>query len=165
MECYGHFGKVKSKNCADCEFEASCRYYTGLPKDISRSGYESMDAGNFNADSHSDALHLEKGLPNTRLTMQDLADFAHFLIELDDITLGMVIEVVRGARSISELAKSAGLSRWCVHRRVLTTISRVPELTELFATLMPRLSAARRRFLLGSNSYHRRTNFKEKPKK
>lgn len=158
MECYGHYGSTENKNCGECEFAESCRYYTTAPTDLARSGDVSLDSGSYNRDSHEDVQKLQTGLSKTTLAMQDIADFVRFLAELDDFTLGIVTEVVKGARSIAELAEVAGLSRWYVHKKVLTAISRVPELAELFVPLMPRLSAARRRFLLGGKSHRRGSN-------
>jgi hypothetical protein len=157
MDCYGHYdAKNKKVDCGSCEFEASCRYYTNLPADQgTKSNTVSMDAGSFNRDGHSLMCHQNPGLPNVRLTLKDLADFARFLLGLDDISLGMIVEVLRGSRDISELAAARGVSRQCVHHKIVNIISRVPELTVLFVPLMPKLTTARRRFLFGKEKNHK----------
>ena len=158
MDCYGHYGAKKARtNCANCEFGESCQYYTNSPLDPGKkSNIISLDAGSFNQEGYEGMDHSEPGLPDVRLTLHDLAEFARFLLELDDFSLGMVAEVVRGSRSVSELAKAAGVSRQYVHCRLLGVVSRVPALAKLFAPVMPKLTAARRRFLFGTEKSSKR---------
>ena len=158
MKCYGHYGdKTKHASCTGCEFLESCKYYSGTPEKAGVLHRErSLEGGSFNKDWHEAMLLAQPGLPDTRISMRDLAEFARFLLALDDYSLGIVAEVIRGSASISELAKCAGTSRQNAHVKVTALISRVPELAKVFAPLMPKLTAARRHFLFGGGSYTRK---------
>lgn len=159
MECYGHYGETDASDCADCEFLESCKYYTGAAENAGTKRHTfSLDARTLPLRGYwcKGIVRSEPGLPDTYVTLRDLAGFAQFLFSLDDYALGVLGEVIRGAASISDLANAAGVSKQCVHRKVTDVISRVPELTELFVPLMPKLTAARRQFLLGGGKYPRK---------
>lgn len=163
MKCYGHYGdKTKHANCADCEFLESCKYYSGCAENAGVLHRESsLEGRSFNKDWHEDQLVAQTGLPNTHISLCDLAEFARFLLSLDDYSLGIVAEVIRGSASISELAKCAGTTRQNVHTKVTALISRVPELAKVFVPLMPKLTAARRHFLFSGGSYTRKRGKKD----
>ena len=159
MKCYGHYGDKKRAggDCADCEFLESCKYYAGTSENAGVKHRErSLEGRSFNKDWHEAMLLAQPGLPDTHISMRELAEFARFLLSLDDYSLGIVAEVIRGSASISELAKCAGTTRQNAHTKVTTLISRVPELAKVFAPLMPKLTAARRHFLFSGGSYTRK---------
>ena len=147
MSCYGHFGSRKQV-CITCEYSASCQYYSCSPDPDSRSGCASLDAG-YTKGWHHDAVQTEvRGLPGILIPLRDLAEFAKYLLGLDEASLGLLQTVIRGeAHTVSEIAVAAGLTRQGAHRRVLDVIARTPELVRVFLPLMPKLSKSRRRFL------------------
>ena len=146
MKCYGNFG-AKKQLCVTCEYSASCQYYSCSPDPDSRSGYASLDAG-YTRGWHHNAASVSGGLPDVLVPLRDLADFAKYLLGLDEVALGLLQSVVSGeAHSISEIASASGLTRQGAHRRVLDVIARTPELVRVFMPLMPKLSKSRRRFL------------------
>jgi transposase-like protein len=95
-------------------------------------------------------------LPGSNITLRDLAAFARYLLALDDYSLSLVQDVLSGKATINEIAQERGVSRQYAHRRVLQSIVSHPELSVLYMTLMPKLTAARRR--------HLRDNARSKPK-
>jgi hypothetical protein len=83
----------------------------------------------------------------TTVTLKELAEFAKFLFRVDDYTLLILREVfTNGAATLADIAKALGVRRQSMHTKVLKTIRRFPELSDMFGALMPRLSVARRRY-------------------
>lgn len=149
LDCYGKFNSRPSK-CNACVYSESCRWYTSAddPERTNRHIISASAGGN--AVDHAAAAYrssVERGLPNTPVTMRDLASFARYLLLLDDLTLGIIQEALSGKDTVREIAISAGVSRQAVHRKMLDDIAKRPELSVLYISLMPKLKAARRRLL------------------
>lgn len=148
LSCYGHY--VSDPRCKQCVWGESCEWYTNAENPDSTPHYlSSLEAGNFAAeyDAAVYEAHREVGLPDSAISLRDLASFAQYLLLLDDLTLGIIQDVLAGSVRLEAVARSAGVSRQAVHRKVLHIICNHPELSSLFMALMPKLSKARTRFL------------------
>lgn len=138
-KCYGNF--EERRRCHKCMYCASCKWYSNNPITTARTGFMGSIP---NIDQLPD---YALGLPDTPITLRDLATFAKYLLTLTDLELGVLQQVISGARSIADLAVSAGKSKQTLHKNIIDTIAKHPELGVLFATLMPKLTVARSRFL------------------
>jgi hypothetical protein len=97
----------------------------------------------------------------TTVTISELADFAGLLFRMDDYTLLLLREVIaNGAASIADLARAMGVRRQAMHAKIMRTLRRFPELSDIFAALMPRLSVARRRYMKNQTRKHKKGNTK-----
>ena len=81
-----------------------------------------------------------------------LAQFFHYLLTLDDYTLGIIGRMClrwheNKELNILELSREHGCSRQAMHRKILSIIAENPELTAMFTVLLPKLSDSRRKFL------------------
>ena len=145
-DCYGKPPKKPAERCAACEYAESCTLYASMREEPAH------------ARSHTcqeKALDLESSTPagehrdiRTTVTVSELAEFVKLLFRIDDYTLLILREVIaNGATTVSEVAKAIGVRRQALHAKVLNTIKKFPQLSEMFAALMPRLSIAKRRYL------------------
>lgn len=147
--CYGKYAE-KGTDCPDCVYLDSCKWYT--LSDTGRSthgGVVSLEASGrlSEIEAHTCRESRREGLPETQITLRDLAAFARYLLSLDDLSLGVIQDMISGKMTISEIAAGRGVSRQAVHHKLLRCIHYHPELGALFMALMPKLSAARRRML------------------
>lgn len=145
-DCYGKPPKKPAERCEACEYAESCALYASMREEPAH------------ARSHTcreKALDLESNAPagehrdiRTTVTVSELAEFVKLLFRIDDYTLLILREVIaNGTATVSEVAEAIGVRRQALHAKVLNTIKKFPQLSEMFAALMPRLSIAKRRYL------------------
>lgn len=145
MNCYGTFNDGKN-DCQECLWGESCRYMTQEPKELYPLGRKMVSLEKvYNIPVRENVLEKE----NLVITIDELADFFRWLLQADTYTLGLLREVIltNGATTVSELARLHGCSRWAMHRKILSVISKDKKLAPLFISVMPKISESRKKFL------------------
>ena len=153
--CYGNY--TDGTRCRACVFKKSCAYYTASEKELrtreSLISYENCQW----SEEVADWEHIPGREQEAEIAPDMLGRFLRYLLELDKYSLELLKMVIvpdpeNGAvRSISEMARRRNCSRQAVHRKVLSTIAKHPELAGLFALLIKKLPTRNR-------SHHRRRN-------
>lgn len=160
MDCPKCYGRYASENmpCRQCEFNASCRYYTDSEKQL-RSRSERNRTVNMEKVSHLAARGNSSGSETVKgdPIVYALSRFFRYLLALDSYTLGIISQIItdsaNGERpSVSQLSKLRGCSRQAMHRKLLSVIARNPELAGIFAGAMSRIDSGRRLFNAGKRS-------------
>ncbi len=146
-ECYGNFSA--SKKCCRCSFRASCEFYKQTSNENFRSKHVNYEAASFLAEI---AFIPDETGEDERNMISMLADFFSYLLQLDDYTLGLLLQIVspqqKGShQTVSSLAKLHHCSRQAMHRKILDVIADRPELIVLFRNVLYKLPAARWLFL------------------
>jgi hypothetical protein len=103
-------------------------------------------------------------LPESNVTLRELADFARYLLTLDESSLSLVQDVLEGKATVKDIAEGRKVSRQYAHHTVLRSIELHPELSVLYMALMPKLTAARRRRLRDNARSNNKPKNKEKKK-
>lgn len=155
-ECFGRSScPAGQETRRQCEYAESCALYAQAgaaekAQDAAARHLIHIEAGGYAVDEAAltYAAAQNEGLPQYVVSLRGLASFLKYLLSLDDLTLGVIQEVTRRQQTtIKEIADAAGLSRQAVHWKIMDVIRHRPELSVLFIALMPKLSAARKRFL------------------
>ena len=146
-ECYGNFSA--SKKCRACTFRASCEFYQKTAKEDSRSKLTSYEAASFLTEI---AFIPNESGEDEKNIISMLAEFFSYLLELDDYTLGLLLQIMAPQHderhlTVSRLAELHHCSRQAMHRKILDVIADRPELIVLFRNVLYKLPAARWLFL------------------
>ena len=81
-----------------------------------------------------------------------LSEFCRFIFSLDDYTLGILAAIIvpgdPGARNctVSDLARLHGCTRQAMHRKMLASVRRHPELAQLFRVALRKIGRGREFF-------------------
>lgn len=153
--CYGKYNSYSA--CRSCRYRASCQYYTAHPLDDRRKREECVnyDAIASWAESAADTENIPGNdlyEQNDVVTIDKLADFLRYLLNLDKYTLDILKVIfnecnpIKEVPSISEIANVRGCSRQAVHRKILDIIKNNPELSGLFSLTLRHLPHNRRRY-------------------
>lgn len=154
MDCYGKYTHHK-ENCRQCQYQLSCRYYTGTEKKIRRREHiVSFDAAQELLEC-ADCDHIPGSEPAENRSpefVSALSRFFRYMLDLDDYSVGIIAEVVSPSEkakhcTIPYLGKVHGCSRQAMHGKVMRLISEHPELAGLFRDTLYKLSGARQSFL------------------
>ncbi len=155
--CYGKFSTETSR-CRNCVYHESCRFYTATGKSVdSLSGLVSFD--NTVSEWLADEEHVpgceepENAAPQHHV-LEELATLLRYLLSMDAYTLGIVADIIApedapertGSVSVGELARHRNCSRQAMHRKLLASVRRYPELASLFQTTLRKLGNAKSRF-------------------
>ena len=161
-ECFGKCRR--DADCSVCELGASCRYVTDTePKMIQHSGMISVEE----IEGWSRQLSTEAYTPGggeepersgkpgepPPADMVPLSEFCQFIFSLDEYTLGILAEIItphgEGVRNctVSDLARIHKCSRQAMHRKMLASVRRYPELASTFALVLRKVAKARAAFV------------------
>ena len=170
MRCFGNY-RPKKKLCANCEFLTSCQIYQQLGKKNfdGKLGFVSLEAA-----PHLIVEGSTRYTPYEELSSEQseeltcmLAEFARFLLSLDEYSLAIICEIIvrendMGSTSctVTQLAEEFNISRWAMHKKILKMIKKNPELFALFNPLLIKLQAARRKKYI--NNQKKEQNVKTK---
>lgn len=150
-ECWGKFDQCGRK----CEFAAACRLCTETESRIDRPvGGQDFDSVAEWAPDLADYRHIPGEEPEEEQEPRNTADFAgflNFLLHLDNYTLGILAELIAPTQekrrfTASELARIHGISRQGMHRKLLDTARKSPELASLLAMTVRKIRRARQEF-------------------
>ena len=152
-ECWGKFDQCGRR----CEFAAACRLCTETESRMNRPiGGQDFDGVAEWAPDLADYSHIPGDEPEDVPEMEthgsaDLAGFLNFILHLDDYTLGILAEIIAPSRegkrySVADLARIHGISRQGMHRKMLDTARKSPELATLLAMTVKKIRHARREF-------------------
>lgn len=152
-ECWGKFDQCGRR----CEFAAACRLCTETESRMNRPiGGQDFDGVAEWAPDLADYSHIPGDEPEDTPEMEthgsaDLAGFLNFILHLDDYTLGILAEIIAPSRegkrySVAELARIHGISRQGMHRKLLDTARKSPELAGLLAMTVRKIRRARQEF-------------------
>ena len=92
----------------------------------------------------------------------DMAQFLHFILELDDYTLAILAQIIVPGKdavqtcSMAELARIHHCTRQAIHRKFLRTAHRNPELARLLQLTLRKVRTSRSAFLRGHAAAGRR---------
>lgn len=154
-ECWGKFDQCGRL----CEFAAACRLCTETESRMNRPlGGQNFDsvaewAPDLADYDHTPGEETEEELetPPEAHNAADFAGFLNFLLHLDDYTLGILAEIIAPSRegkrySVAELVRIHGISRQGMHRKLLDTARKSPELAGLLAMTVRKIRRARQEF-------------------
>lgn len=153
-ECWGKFDQCGRL----CEFAAACRLCTETESRMDRAlGGQEFDSVAEWAPDLADYQHIpgeEQEEPEPLTAEHNAADFAgflNFLLHLDNYTLGILAEIIAPSRerkrfTVAELARLHGISRQGMHRKLLDTARKSPELASLLAMTVRKIRRARQEF-------------------
>ena len=153
-ECWGKFDQCGRL----CEFAAACCLCTETESRMDRAlGGQEFDSVAEWAPDLADDRHIpgnepedfpENAVPHSA---GDFAGFLNFLLHLDNYTLGILAEIIapssdRKRFTVAELARIHGISRQGMHRKLLDTARKSPELASLLAMTVRKIRRARQEF-------------------
>ena len=151
------WGKYRS-HC-ECEFAAACRLCTETESRMDRAlGGQEFDRVAAWAPDLADYRHIPGEEPEEgpeEFTAEpgaaDFAGFLNFLLHLDNYTLGILAEIIapsteRRRFTVAELARVHGISRQGMHRKLLDTARKSPELSSLLAMTVRKIQKSRQEF-------------------
>lgn len=153
QECFGSCRH--DEECRNCELLSSCAYITGADDPDKHSGMTSIEEiEKWSIETAVyDSLHEdeeEEPPEETPFDLGSLMEFCRFLFSLDDYTLAILAECLnpRGdARmadnTVSSLARIHGVSRQAMHRKMLASVRRHPELASVFRLVLRKIGRAR----------------------
>ncbi|MBE6380059.1 MAG: hypothetical protein E7047_03935 [Lentisphaerae bacterium] len=148
--CYGEFSNQEI--CNTCEFRISCEFYTKTKNVDARTHIISFEAAQGIAElAVCDQFFDEKSTNEEENIFCLLSRFFSYILDLDEYTLGVLLEVMRprdaNSHSVASLAGVRNCSRQAMHRKILDIISSRPELIIVFSEVLKKMSAARINFL------------------
>ncbi|MCQ2377599.1 MAG: hypothetical protein MJ016_00100 [Victivallaceae bacterium] len=159
--CYGKYPEDRAA-CAQCEFGRSCRYYTeSAPKMESRLNMVSFEFVQNWSDLIADTVHVPGAEPVPENPAQDgkaapeipgMARFLRFMLELDDYTLGILSEIIvprpdtAERCSVAELARVHRCTRQAIHRKMLRSARKNPEIAHLLELTFRKVRRSRSAF-------------------
>lgn len=142
MDCPECFGKADrhgaTPECSECEYLESCRVCCDIPdrKINRRSGHTSYERY-----SYSEEVAARETIPDDspkptarpRYTDDDLQQLLAFMLRIDDYTLDILAQVLSGdMNTASDVARSFGVSRQAIHRKLVDSCTMHPELRKIF---------------------------------
>ena len=159
-ECFGHCRR--DADCRECDLMASCACISDTEARIEQhSGMTSVEelegwalelstpAVLPDADEDEDDAAAGKPLSGD---LRRLSEFCRFIFSLDDYTLGILAAIIvpgdSGAANctVSDLARLHGCSRQAMHRKMLASVRRHPELAQTFRVALRKIGRGRTLF-------------------
>ena len=146
-ECYGKF--FDNENCRGCAFRKSCKFYKNTENIDDRSRLRMVS---FDAIQGLREVAVCDDTADDTITevIEILTMFFSYLLDLDDYSLGILLQVMRpdaNEQTVSSLAAKHHCSRQAMHRKILDIIADHPELSILFRNILYKLPASRWLFL------------------
>lgn len=153
-ECFGHCRN--DADCRDCDLHGSCAciseseptidHGSGLVSFEALEGWEGPVAETGSADD--DDGSESPASPE----LSALSEFCRYIFNLDDYTLGILAEIIapRSARRdvcVAELARVHRCSRQAMHRKMLSSVKKHPEIAGVFQVALRKIGRCRGAFL------------------
>jgi len=155
-ECFSHCRH--DDDCRECEFFASCACLSApesrADHHLGMVSFESLDGWSRYAatsDTPGEPEEPEES-PELPVELLPLAEFCRYIFSLDDYTLGILAEIIvpgNGAErscSVADLARLHRCSRQAIHRKMLSSVRRHPELAEVFRLTLRKIGRSRAYF-------------------
>ena len=160
QECFGRCRH--DDDCRECDFFDSCACLSATEDKMEQHfGMVSFEA----LDGWSE-LAADPVLPAHETSEEDrsadvpatlpedlapLAEFCRYIFSLDEYTIGILAEVIMpedgaNGRTVAELARLHRCSRQAMHRKMLGSVRRHPELAELFKLALRKIGRGRAYF-------------------
>ena len=155
QECFGHCRR--DADCRDCDLMASCLCISDTEARIEQhSGMASVEE----LDGWAMQLSTPAVLPDAEEDaaaepddddLARLSEFCRFIFSLDDYTLGILAAIIvpgerGGSCTVSDLARLHGCTRQAMHRKMLASVRRHPELAQLFRVALRKIGRGREFF-------------------
>lgn len=163
-QCYGHY-VCGAENCRRCEYSTSCQLYTQTEGRMNRPlGGQCFDeVSSFAVDlatppvfpDSANAVADNELAPDNDTPIDITAHFSaflHFLLSLDDYTLGILAEIIQPNDKnhriyVAQLARIRNISRQGMHRKLLDTARKSPELAMLLKCVVLKIRKSKQEFV------------------
>ena len=151
-ECFGHCRG--DADCRDCDLHDSCRCISDTEGTIDNGlklvSFEALEgwaepvAETATDDDESEAPASPE--------LAALSEFCRYILHLDDYTLGILAEIIapRTAKRdvcVAELARVHRCSRQAMHRKMLSSVRKHPEIAGVFQVALRKIGRCRHAFL------------------
>lgn len=160
-ECFGEC--KRDVDCWNCIYMSSCSYTTDTKRiDRQHSGLVSVEeiegwvdllpAQEPSPDESGEPSAPEQSDVPSSFDLAPMMEFCHFLFSLDDYTLGILSELMcardprMNKQVVSSLAHIHGCSRQAMHRKMLASVRRHPELAAVFRMVLQKVRRSRQNF-------------------
>ncbi len=158
QECFGHCRN--DRDCRECDFFASCVCISETEPQMERHfgmvSFEALEgwsqlaaAPGFTPGEEEAEEEISEPIPPE---LAPLAEFCRFLFTLDDYTLGILAEIIvpdaslPGGCTAAALARLHRCSRQAMHRKMLASVRRYPELAGVFQLALRKIGRSRAQF-------------------
>ena len=151
-ECFGHCRG--DADCRDCDLHDSCLCISNTDGTIDNGlklvSFEALEGwAEPVAESRGDEEDAE---PSASPELAALSEFCRYILHLDDYTLGILAEIIapRTARRdvcVAELARVHRCSRQAMHRKMLSSVRKHPEIAGVFQVALRKIGRCRSAFL------------------
>lgn len=145
-KCYGTAETGKKKECASCKYAESCSIYFKSPNCDRTSGHVSFEQYNWSEEvSDNDGLFpAEQNQQEPKYTDVHMLAMLEFILRIDDYSLAIIKSIIsKNSLTSSDVAKAFGVSRQAMHRKILDSIRRNPELKAVFMSTLYRCKSFR----------------------
>ena len=149
-DCFGHCRN--DSDCRECDFLDSCRCIGDTEPHIEQhSGMVSAEEFDWSTQLSSAPAEVPDGDAEAEPDERDLtrlSEFCRFIFSLDDYTLGILAAIIvpddpKCRCTVSDLARLHGCSRQAMHRKMLASVRRHPELAQLFRVALRKIGRGR----------------------
>jgi hypothetical protein len=157
-QCFGikAFCEKLDPECYLCDYIHACTYATRERNPDGRQHQVSFERYAFSreiADETKSELEPEpedSAKDELRYTDRDMLRLLEYILNVDEYSLTLVINAISGkTRTASDLARIQNVSRQAIHRKLIDTCGRYPELKELLLGNLYRC----KRIMRGDDSY------------
>ena len=151
-ECFGHCRG--DADCRDCDLHDSCRCISDTEGTIDNGlklvSFEALE-GWAEPVAETAADDDESEAPASP-ELAALSEFCRYILHLDDYTLGILAEIIapRTAKRdvcVAELARVHRCSRQAMHRKMLSSVRKHPEIAGVFQVALRKIGRCRNAFL------------------
>ncbi len=167
-KCFGHYCQEK-ESCKKCEYHIACQLVEKTERKLDQplGGQDFDEISEFDEHLMVDAeVYRKINETNIRhcngceegecsCEKQDLAEFLNFLFHLDNYTLGILAEIVAPSQdsssrlTVAKMARTHGISRQGMHRKILDIARKSPELSSLLKCVILKIRKSRTDFRKG----------------
>lgn len=153
-DCYGkkEFSN-KTEKCPSCEFLKSCIFFCKEDdKKINRgSGHVSLERYSYSTevadhpdDSNEPLDDTESHQVTGKYTEEDMIRLMEFMLRIDDYSLSLIENVInRNIITASDVARVYKVSRQAIHRKLIDSCRKNPELRTMFRASLYRCKRLR----------------------
>ena len=151
-ECFGHCRG--DDDCRDCDLHDSCICISDTESTIDNGfkmvSFEALEGWAEPVVENRD--EEEEYTPDAAPELTALSEFCRYILHLDDYTLGILAEIIapRSAKRdicVAELARVHRCSRQAMHRKMLSSVRKHPEIAGVFQIALRKIGRCRSSFL------------------